>query len=60
MRRDVLCPHCGKRLARTNFDAELHYTLDGYVLLWCKNCKAEIPFRVRKPNTSPPTEPLSR
>lgn len=54
MKRDIKCPRCGKLLARTEFGAELRYTLDGYVLLWCKSCRAEIPFRVIKPNTAPP------
>lgn len=59
MKTDVKCPHCGKLLARTNFGAELRYSLDGCVLLWCKSCRAEIPFKVKKPNETP-TEPLSR
>lgn len=53
MRTNVICPHCGRTIAKTAFAGRLVYTLDGDILLWCTRCKAEIPFRYEKREANP-------
>ena len=59
MPKDITCPNCRKRLARAKDGAELVPMRDGPILLWCNQCRTEIPFALalQKKNIS---EPLSR
>lgn len=57
MRRDVRCPVCGKVLCRAKETAGMAHDPGGELFLWCRGCRAEIPFRYvrlapRKPNTT--------
>lgn len=46
MRRDVRCPVCGKVLCRAKECAGLaHDPGNGEIFLWCRGCRAEIPFK---------------
>jgi hypothetical protein len=47
--RDVLCPYCGKRLARARNGVEFLPNDRGPLLLWCKGCRTEIPFDTHDP-----------
>ena len=56
MRRDVRCPVCGKVLCRAKESAGLAHDPDGELILYCRGCRAEIPFRyvklAQKPNAT--------
>lgn len=49
MQKDVLCPKCGKRLARARNGVTLEPMPRGSILLWCKGCRAEVPFEAHEP-----------
>jgi hypothetical protein len=60
MQKDVLCPKCGKRLARARNGVTLEPMPRGSILLWCKGCRAEVPFEAHEPQKSQYPEPMSR